>query len=91
MNVDRIAAMLLLDIFCCLEVIVRVQAAGLFILQWQPRGCISAERSQEAGLGLRPGLKQDVLPSASVSSYGEGEGWPGLDEFFLVLSTLTVL
>lgn len=74
--------MLLLDIFCCLEVIIRMQAAGLFIFQWQPRDCISADRSQEAGLGLRPRLRQDVLPSASVSSCGKGEGWLGLDEFF---------
>lgn len=62
--------------------LLQVQAAGLFILQGQQRGCISAERSQEAGLGLGPRLRQDVLPSASVSSYGKGEDWPGLDEFF---------
>lgn len=74
--------MLLLDIFCCFEVIIQVQAAGLFILQRQQRDCINAERSQEAGLRLRPRLRQDVLPSASVSSYGKGEDWPGLDEFF---------
>lgn len=75
--------MLLLDIFCCSEATIRVQAAGLCILQRQQRGCVNARRSQEAGLGLRPRLRQDILPPASVSSCGKGEGWPGLNEFFV--------
>lgn len=83
--------MLLLDIFCCLEVIIRMQAAGLFIFQWQPRDCISADRSQEAGLGLRPRLRQDVLPSVPQFPHVE-KGKVGLDWMnSLVLSTLAML